>query len=62
MTCHKAKAEVGVQVVQRWIIAALRKRKFFSLEEANQAIAELLVRLNERIRQTNHIFPDSTRV
>ena len=44
----KAKAEVGVQLVQRWIIAALRKRKFFSLEEANQAIAELLVRLNQR--------------
>lgn len=44
----KAKAEVGVQVVQRWIVAALRKRKFFSLEEANQAIAELLVRLNQR--------------
>lgn len=44
----KAKAEVGVQVVQRWIVAALRKRKFFSLEELNQAIAELLVRLNQR--------------
>ncbi len=44
----KAKAEVGVQVVQRWVVAALRKRKFFSLEEVNQAIAELLVRLNER--------------
>jgi Transposase and inactivated derivatives len=44
----KAKVEVGVQVVQRWIVAALRKRKFFSLEEVNQAIAELLVRLNER--------------
>jgi transposase len=44
----KAKAEVGVQVVQRWIVAALRKRKFFSLEEVNQAIAELLVRLNQR--------------
>jgi transposase len=34
----KAKAEVGVQVVQRWIVAALRKRKFFSLGEVNQAI------------------------
>ena len=44
----KAKAEVGVQVVQRWIVAALRKRKFFSLDEVNQAIAELLVRLNQR--------------
>jgi transposase len=29
-------------------VAVLRKRKFFSLEEVNQAIAELLVRLNER--------------
>jgi len=44
----KAKVEVGVQVVQRWIVAALRKRKFFSLEEVNQAIAELLERLNQR--------------
>ena len=49
MTTHdKAKVEVGVQVVQRWIVAALRKRKFFSLDEVNQAIAELLVRLNAR--------------
>jgi transposase len=44
----KAKVEVGVQVVQRWIVAALRKRKFFALDEVNQAIAELLVRLNQR--------------
>lgn len=44
----KAKVEAGVQVIQRWIIAALRKRKFFSLEEANQAIAELLLRINQR--------------
>jgi len=44
----KAKAEVGVQVIQRWIVAALRKRKFFSLDEVNRAIAELLVRLNQR--------------
>jgi transposase len=29
-------------------VAALRKRKFFSLAEVNQAIAGLLVRLNER--------------
>jgi hypothetical protein len=33
-------------LVQRWIVAALRKRKFFSLAEVNQAIAELLVRVN----------------
>ena len=44
----KAKAENAVQVVQRWIVAALRKRTFFSLGEVNQAIAELLVRLNHK--------------
>jgi transposase len=44
----KAKAEVGVQVVQRWIVAALRKRTYFSLEEVNQAMGELRVRLNQR--------------
>lgn len=44
----KAKVENAVQVVQRWILAALRKRKFFSLEEANQAIAELLEKLNNK--------------
>lgn len=44
----KAKVESGVQVVERWIVAALRNRKFFSLAELNQAIRELLVRLNDR--------------
>lgn len=44
----KAKVEVGVQVVQRWIVAALRHRKMFSLDELNSAIGELLVRLNQR--------------
>jgi transposase len=44
----KAKAEVGVQVVERWILAVLRHRMFFSLAELNQAIQQLLVRLNER--------------
>ena len=44
----KAKVEAGVQVVERWIVAALRKRKFFTLAELNLAIAELLVRLNGR--------------
>ena len=44
----KAKAEVAVQVVERWILAALRHRTFFSLVELNAAIAELLERLNTR--------------
>jgi transposase len=44
----KAKVEVGVQVVERWILAALRNRVFFSLGEINDAIAQLLDRLNSR--------------
>jgi len=44
----KAKVEAGVQVVQRWVLAALRKRQFFSLAELNEAIGELLVKLNRR--------------
>ncbi|MEH6473863.1 MAG: IS21 family transposase [Halopseudomonas sp.] len=44
----KAKAEVGVQVVERWILARLRHCTFFSLSELNQAIAKLLTDLNER--------------
>ncbi len=44
----KAKVEAGVQIVQRWILAALRNREFFSLAELNAAIRELLQRLNDR--------------
>jgi len=44
----KAKAEVGVQVAERWILARLRNHTFFSLTELNQAIRELLGPLNER--------------
>jgi transposase len=44
----KAKVEAGVQLVQRWILARLRHRTFFSLGELNQAIRELLVPLNQR--------------
>ena len=44
----KAKVEAGVLLVQRWILAALRNRTFFSLIELNAAIRELLNRLNNR--------------
>jgi transposase len=44
----KAKVENAVQVAQRWIVAALRHHKFFSLEELNLAIRELLTKLNNR--------------
>lgn len=44
----KAKAEVAVQIVERWIMARLRHRTFFTLASLNQAIAELLEDLNQR--------------
>jgi transposase len=44
----KAKVEVGVQIVERWILARLRHRRFFSLAELNRAIAVLVTDLNER--------------
>lgn len=44
----KAKAEAAVLLVERWILARLRHRTFFSLSELNAAIAELLPMLNQR--------------
>ena len=44
----KAKVESAVLVVQRWILARLRNRIFFSLAELNAAIRELLGELNAR--------------
>jgi transposase len=44
----KAKVEAGVLLVERWIVAALRKRTFFSLASLNEAIAQLLDQLNHR--------------
>jgi len=39
---------VGVQVVERWILARLRNRTFFNLADLNEAIGELLDELNAR--------------
>jgi transposase len=44
----KPKGEGSVLLVQRWILARLRNRRFFSLAELNRAIAELLTDLNNR--------------
>src|SRR3954464_13804477 len=44
----KAKVEVAVLVVERWILARLRNRRFFSLAELNRAIWELVADLNAR--------------
>jgi transposase len=44
----KAKVEVAVLVVERWILARLRNRRFFLLAELNRTIAELVADLNRR--------------
>ena len=59
MTCHndknlyfwvarKNEDASAVQIVERWILARLRDRRFFSLAELNAAIRELLSQLNTR--------------
>lgn len=44
----KAKVEVAVLVVQRWILARLRDHIFISLQEMNEAIQECLEIINNR--------------
>jgi transposase len=44
----KAKVENAVLIAERWIVAALRHRQFFSEPELNAAVAELLEKLNHR--------------
>lgn len=44
----KAPAEASVLLTQRWIVARLRNRQFFSLAELNAAIGTLLSELNQR--------------
>lgn len=44
----KAKVEGAVLIASRWILAALRNRTFFSLEEANEAIWEQLEEFNNK--------------
>jgi hypothetical protein len=44
----KAKVEVGVQIVGRWVLARLRDHRFFSLAALNEAIRGLLIDLNNR--------------
>jgi transposase len=44
----KAKVEVGVQIAERQILAALRDQRFFNVSELNTAIRPLLTKLNEQ--------------
>ncbi|MGO9595238.1 MAG: Mu transposase domain-containing protein [Steroidobacteraceae bacterium] len=44
----KAKVEVAVQGIERWILAPLRHQSFFSLADLNQALRAELERYNDR--------------
>ena len=44
----KAKVEAGVLLAERWILARLRNHRFYSLHEANVAIAECVTAINDR--------------
>lgn len=44
----KSAAEASVCFAETWIVAALRDRKFFSIREMNEAVAEKLEELNNR--------------
>jgi hypothetical protein len=46
----KAKVEVAVLIIERYVLARLRNRRFFSLFELNTAIRQIVANLNARIR------------
>ena len=49
----KAKVEAAVLLAERWIVARLRNRRFFGLDELNAAIRPLLDQLNGKV--TRHL-------
>lgn len=49
----KSKVEAAVLLTERWIVARLRNRRFFGLDELNAAIRELRGQLNGKV--TRHL-------
>ena len=45
----KAKVEVAVQIVERFVLAKLRNRTFFSLAELNDAIRDCVAAINAKV-------------
>ena len=45
----KAKVEVAVLIIERYVLARLRKQRFFSLVELNAAIRQIVADLNARV-------------
>ena len=55
----KAKVESAVLIAERWILAALRNHRFFSLAELNRIMAEKLVMFNQRPLQKMQVSRQS---
>ncbi len=49
----KSKVETAVLLTERWIVARLRNRRFFGLDDLNAAIRNLLDQLNNKV--TRHL-------
>ncbi|MBT8429580.1 MAG: IS21 family transposase, partial [Gammaproteobacteria bacterium] len=49
----KSKVEAAVLLTERWIVARLRNRRFFGLDELNAAVRALLDQLNNKV--TRHL-------
>ena len=50
----KSLAEVGVQIVQRWVLAPLRKQTFFTIDELNAHIKPRIQQLNDKVSKQYH--------
>lgn len=55
----KSLGEIGVQIVQRYVLARLRAMTFFSIEELNNKIDYWITELNKRVTKT---YPVSRQV
>lgn len=51
----KSLAEISVQIVQRWMLAALRNYTFFSIDELN---SEMAIRINQLNTKKTKTFPN----
>ena len=49
----KAKVEVAVQIVERFVLAKLRNRRFFSLAELNAAIRDCVATINAKVMRSS---------
>jgi transposase len=47
----KAKVEVAVQIVSRYLLGRLRNRRFFSLDELNAAVRDCVTAINAKVMQ-----------